>query len=265
MDKGIKEYWLHQASVQEKDEIDALRKVLDPADVKGVKNSYIDAYLKYYLCENLLPEKTDTLLEVGCGIGRLTEYLAQFVHAVYGTDIADKFIEDCRSTDKKSDNTFYHTATELDEFKGLPVNKMYIVWVLMYRQNESELIELLRSYIIGVPQLKTAVILEQVKSSMQTDYRDGRVNCYFRTIEEYTEIFRSSGFDVKGYTVMGERYYGHLYRAIHVLGNFLPKQLAGKSEMFFHFDRKMMSDSAGRVRLINKKIPVDVAFRLEVA
>ncbi|MDD5284684.1 MAG: methyltransferase domain-containing protein [Desulfuromonadaceae bacterium] len=265
MKKEIQDYWLHQASVQENDEIDALRKVLDPADVKGVKNSYIDGYLKCYLQESLQPEIMDTLLEIGSGIGRLTEYMAQFVHTVYGIDIIDKFIDDCRANVRKRANTIYLKSNELGKLGESSVNKMYIVWVLMYLFDRNEIIETLTNYRKALPHLKTAVVLEQVKSCSQTEYRDGRINCYYRTIEEYTEIFRASGFNIQGYVVMGERHHGPIYKLIHVICNFLPKRLANRAECFFHFDRKLMGDNAGRTGLINSRKPTDIVFRLEVA
>jgi hypothetical protein len=49
MNEEIFNEWEGYASMPVIDEVDALRKVLDPKDTKGVKNSYIDQYLKYYL------------------------------------------------------------------------------------------------------------------------------------------------------------------------------------------------------------------------
>lgn len=265
MRKEIRDYWFCQSSIHAKDDIDALRKVLDPADVKGVKNTYIDAYLKYYLRESLQPETNDTLLEVGCGIGRLTEYMSQFVHSVYGVDIADKFIEDCRANVRKRENTIYLKSSELEDLKESLVNKMFIVWVLMYLSDRSEIIEMLTSYKKILPLLKTVVVLEQVKNCHQELYRHGSIYCYYRTVEEYAEIFHASGFNVRGHVVLGERYHGPLYKLVHAFGNLLPRRLANKAEDFFHFDRELMGHTAGRASLINNKRPTDVVFLLEAA
>jgi protein-L-isoaspartate O-methyltransferase len=107
MDKEILDTWNNLAARSRTDVFDDLRAVLDPVDVKGVKNSYIDAYLKHYLLRYLRPGKGDVLLEVGCGPGRLTEYLSQFVRSVYGIDIIDTFIDDCGADPRKHNNTFY--------------------------------------------------------------------------------------------------------------------------------------------------------------
>ncbi len=264
MNNRVKDYWQHQAMIQENDAIDALRKVLDPADVKGVKNSYIDAYLKFYLRETLCPEKNDTLLEIGCGIGRLTEYMAQFVHASYGTDIVDGFIDSCRASTQKAENSFYLKSGELDKLKPMLINKAYIVWVLMYLLDRIEIIDTLTRFRETLPYLKSMVVLEQVKKQSQIESRGDAVSCYYRTIDEYVEIFRDSGFIIKGYVVMGERYHAPLYKIIHVLGNFLPKLLAKKSGDIFQFDRKMMPDNKAKAGLINNRTPTDIAFCLEV-
>jgi SAM-dependent methyltransferase len=265
MKKEIVDYCEHLSSIQEKDEIDALRKVLDPSDIKGVKNTYLDVYFKYYLKEYLHPEKEDILLEVGCGIGRLTEYLSQYVHAVFGIDIVDLFIEGCRANPRKHKNTFYLKINEMIKLKASPINKMYIVWVLMLLTDRTELEETLTTYRNMLPNLKTAVVIEQVKSSSQLEHRYGKIYCVYRTIEEYKEIFHTSGFKVIGYSVLGERHNGFFYKVIHILCNLLPKKLAKVAPELFYMDKYLLGANAHGVKLINDKKPTDVLFQLEIA
>ncbi len=264
MKREIIDFWRQQASSHEEDGIEALRRVLDPSDVKGVKNSYIDAYLKYYLRKYLAPGKEDTLLEVGCGTGRLTEYMSQFVNSVYGIDIIDKFIDDCRANPRKGKNTLYLYNSEMEKLKDIPINKMYIVWVLMYLTERAELIETLADYRNNLSVLKSATIIEQVTNVSQCDYRKGRISCCYRSIEEYTEIFATAGFKVKGRHILGERHNGSLYRIIHLTCNILPRGLAAFSDRLFYLDRYMMGNNADRTVLINNKRPTDVLFQLEV-
>ena len=265
MKKEIIDYCKHLASIREKNEIDALRKVLDPSDIKGVKNTYIDVYLKYYLKEYLRPEKEDILLEVGCGIGRLTEYMSQYVNAVCGIDIVDLFIDGCNANPRKHKNTLYLKMSEMIKLKELPINKMYIVWVLMLLTERAELIETLTAYRNMLPNLKTAIVLEQVKSSSQLENRNGKIGCVYRTIEEYKEIFHTSGYKVKGYSVLGERHNGYFYKGIHIMCNLLPRQLAKVAPKLFYMDKYMMGANANRVKLISDKKPTDVLFQLEIA
>jgi SAM-dependent methyltransferase len=265
MKKENIDFFKQQASIREKDEIDALRKVLDPSDTRGVKNSYIDVYLKYYLKKYLRPEKEDTVLEIGCGIGRLAEYLSQFVNAVYGIDIVESLIDACNSNPRKSRNTFYLKMSEREKLKEAPINKMYIVWVLMLLTDRTELIETLTAYRKILPNLKTAAVLEQVKRSTQLEHHGGKFYGAYRTIDEYTEIFHTAGFKVKGFYVLGERHNGPFYKLLHVLYKVLPRALAQVSPQLFLMDKYLMGDNAHKVKLINNKRPTDVLFQLEIA
>ena len=113
MKQSVIDYWSDLASNGEDDEASQLRKVLDPNDNKGVKNAYLDAYLKYYLREILSPKPEDILLEIGSGIGRLTEYLAHFVEKVYGVDLVAAFVDKCNVNPNKNSNTVYLKTTEI--------------------------------------------------------------------------------------------------------------------------------------------------------
>jgi ubiquinone/menaquinone biosynthesis C-methylase UbiE len=265
MKKENLDFCKQQASIREKDDIDALRKVLDPLDTRGVKNSYIDVYLKYYLRKYLRPEKEDTVLEIGCGIGRLTEYIAQSVNAVYGIDIVDSLIDACNSNPEKSRNTFYLKMSEREKLKEAPINKMYIVWVLMLLTDRDELIETLTAYRKILPNLKAAAVLEQVKRSTHVEDHHGRFSGAYRTVDEYREIFHASGFKVKAYSVLGERHHGPFYKAVHLLYKVLPRALAKVSPQLFLMDKFIMGDTARKLELINNKRPTDVLFQLETA
>lgn len=263
MNKDINDIWQKLASIQAKDDIDALRKVLDPNDVKGVKNSYLDHYFKYYLHKYLDPGADDVILEVGCGIGRLSEYISPFAGSVYGIDLVDKFIDSCNANIHKNKNTFYLHMSDRDKLKDIMINKMYTVGVLMFFIDNADLVKALRGYRDVLPNLKSAVLVEQVKRRSQTAQRDREIYCRYRTIEEYRELFESAGFTVKNYHILGERYNGCIYRVIHLLCNVLPRTLARYSDTFFHIDKYLLSYKTNRTKFINNKRPTDVVFQLE--
>ena len=263
MQGEIRDYWKAQASIEGGDAATALRKVLDPNDRKGVKNSYIDAYLKYYLLRYLQPADSEILLEIGCGTGRLTEYVARFARAVYGIDIVEEFIAACNGNPHKAENTFYIHASEIGKLSGVQVSKLYVVWVLMYLIDEQELIATLKTYREALPHLKSATLIEQVTSATQLVYKDGRVDCCYRTIDEYERIFEAAGFKVKGHHVLGERHNAPLYRLLHLTRDILPRPLAGLTATLFWMDRALMGGHARRARLINNQRPTDVVFELE--
>lgn len=73
--------------------------VLDPADTTGFKNSLIDRTHKLALRRELPQHLADLrVLDLGCGNGRLSSWLAHRGAEVYGVDPAPKMIEAARET-----------------------------------------------------------------------------------------------------------------------------------------------------------------------
>lgn len=259
-----REHWIRQTKIGEKDEVDALRKVLDPKDVTGIKNRYIDFYLKHYLCKYLDPQPEDNLLDFGCGIGRLSEFMSPFVRSVYGVDVIDEFIDYCRAQPKKNRNTFYLKSCEADALRELGIDKLYVVWVLTYIFDNSEVINTLRVYKERLPNAKKGVVVEQVKRQRMYSKEPGAAPACYRTVDEYVDMFAQAGFGVRSYRILGERYNGPVYKLIHVTGNYLPTRLNKCSEKMFRIDQRQLGDCSRRTDLINDRKPTDVLFELEI-
>ncbi len=75
-------YWLNI-----RDETDAKARVISDKDFDTPTTKHVDIILK-----NLRPEKTDAILELGCGIGRLMKPLSQHCDKIVGVDISDAMI-----------------------------------------------------------------------------------------------------------------------------------------------------------------------------
>lgn len=60
--------------------------ILDAADKRGYKNSYIDYLQKLVLDREGAFKPTDVVLDFGCGVGRLCAWLASRCRQVYGID-----------------------------------------------------------------------------------------------------------------------------------------------------------------------------------
>jgi hypothetical protein len=144
----------------------------------------------------------------------------------------------------------------------LAINKMYVVWVLMYLVEAAELVDTLSSYRKRLPNLRSAVFIEQVKKESQIVYRDGKVDCCYRTIDQYRDVFEAAGFQVKEVRILGERHNGVLYTLLHYAGGLLPRRMAAYAGALFAADRWLM-ERRDRSRLINTKRPTDVVFVLE--
>jgi ubiquinone/menaquinone biosynthesis C-methylase UbiE len=77
-------------------ELDGLRSVIDPNDVEGSKNQYITHMHKAAIRSAVTFNKKMTVLDFGCGIGRLSKYFSGFVDKVVGVDITERMIDKAR-------------------------------------------------------------------------------------------------------------------------------------------------------------------------
>lgn len=258
------ELWTARAQGSARDQIDLLRKVLDPTDAGGVKNTYIDRFLKHYLVSHLRPELQDIVLEVGCGTGRLVEYLAPLVAAAYGTDLIDDFVAACGAAPGKAMNSHYLYRSELSTLRAR-INKLYIVWVLMCVDTDDAVVDLLDGYRQRLPSLTSVVIIEQVKTVAENELLASKFYCRYRTIDGYRDLFWRAGFRVRSHTVMAERRNGLTYRALRLGYRLLPRRLARLGPVMFAADRRlnMWRGRSSRVAP-SQRFATDVAFELTV-
>ncbi len=63
--------------------------------------------------------KTARLLEIGCGIGRMTRHLARIFGEVHGTDVSAEMIAQARERFRDIGNAFFHETNGLD-FAAMP-------------------------------------------------------------------------------------------------------------------------------------------------
>lgn len=244
--------------------ISELQKVLDPHDFKGVKNCYIDYNLKYYLKKYLQPDQLDRVLEIGCGIGRLVEFLSKYVKHAHGIDLIDNFIDDCNANPKKKFNTTYFKISEINKISEQQINKAYIVWVLMYFKNDKELVHALSEYNNLLPDRHSILVIEQVKIVTDIEDCDGRFYCKYRTIDNYVRLFEDAGYIVEKIVLLGERKRGVFIRSLlkwSRLYKSLPKSFSHLSPILFLADKVLMDMGIVR-RHANDMIPTDTLFLL---
>ena len=216
MQNTIKNLWNKRAankSISLKE--DGYKLVLDSSDHRGFKNEYIDHILKKYIKQYLAPQPTDTVLEIGSGVGRLTEYIAPLTKKVYGVDIAQNFVHQCQTNPNKCDNTVYETP---ESFLTIPIptiNKMYCVWVLMFFEKDEELIDTIAEYNQKINNgLECFLVLEQTSNKREIIEQDGKFFCCHRTIEEFEHIFFTAGFELKKKIIIKERNHGIIFKLL---------------------------------------------------
>ena len=123
------------------EEVSGINSVLDASDEAGVRlsNLYRDRLGKFLVKRFLRPSKRDVILDYGCGIGRLSEYLAPDCKEIHGVDVSEKMILRARNEDGAS-NVQYHYAK--DGHTHLPsaiMDKAFTYWVLAHNSDEDAL------------------------------------------------------------------------------------------------------------------------------
>ncbi|MEU8456038.1 class I SAM-dependent methyltransferase [Streptomyces griseoaurantiacus] len=99
-----------------------------------------------------LPEGIGTVLEIGCGIGRLTPTLAAAARRVAALDMTPGMLESARTACADLDHVSLHllraqdlTLEDVDRLVGRPADVTVCVWVLMHLLDDAELAALFRT------------------------------------------------------------------------------------------------------------------------
>lgn len=197
----MKDFWNNRSELAQDD---LLRSVLDPSDIRGLKNAYIDLCFKYYLELFLNPAKQDRVLEIGCGYGRLTEYIAPYVSSIVGVDLAENFIK-IAAARSQFENVQYYTAEQFSEIES-EFDSAFMVGVAMFVENDKDLTDLLKSYCRHIN--GKFILIEQVADVPYKQYIDEKFYAKYRSHDEIVNVFESAGFDLVRHKKMGERSIG---------------------------------------------------------
>jgi SAM-dependent methyltransferase len=109
-----------------------LQSVLDPKDGSGLKNAYIDAVHKAALLCVAAPHSALSVLDYGCGTGRMGRFLAPRVGRVIGVDITREMLEEAERQSNPSNVEFRHMAGETLPLESRSVDLVVTVYVLQY-------------------------------------------------------------------------------------------------------------------------------------
>jgi len=157
-----------------------LRAVIDPADSKGFKNTYINI-LHHKLLMNEIGYllKNKKVLDIGCGIGRFTKFLQSRGAEVTGVDICQEMID--QNTECKT------ICTSLDKlpFDDNSFDIIFSVWTLQY-MNELELSVISKEISRVLKPGGFVFIIEQMSDS-------GYGNVVSRHCLDYGIIFNNNG------------------------------------------------------------------------
>lgn len=111
-----------------------LQAVLDPLGSQE-KNEHLDKLHKDWLLKQILPIGNETILDFGCGVGRISEWLAPRVKSILAIDTNQKMIDRARSLSTHENVTY--KCMRLDEVEGV-FDFSLAIFVLQYCEKEKQ-------------------------------------------------------------------------------------------------------------------------------
>lgn len=171
----------------------------------------LDEYEKETIIPKLNINKNSRVLDIGCGIGRLTEVIAPESKYYLGTDFAQDLLNIARTRIGANGNCDFQVCDFVNISKNnigkrnAPFNTVVLAGVAMYINDEElqecfeNLLDILDEkstiYICQPIAIETRLTLEEFQSKeLNTEY-----NVIYRTIEEYVELFKvftDNGFEI---------------------------------------------------------------------
>lgn len=161
-----------------------LAAVIDPADTKGRKNTYIDILHKLALSQHLINIKPNITLDLGCGTGRFCELLAPKTNFLIGLEITHQMLKCALNEKIKYPNIKFVLFNGLNlPIKDMKVDLVITVWVLQY-VTDTVILQKIISEIKRCLKLGGRVLsIEQVSEKR-----------WQRNYQEYVRIFEANNF-----------------------------------------------------------------------
>jgi SAM-dependent methyltransferase len=170
-----------------------LRSVIDPADVNGNKNRYIDLLQKLALARSFAIGRKDTVLDFGCGIGRFTDWLERRAGAIIGIDSDSEMIAVARELHPQSRCQWMTYSGQRLPLEAQSIDRILSVWVLQHVLDDDNLRQLIADFVRVLRPGGSVAMIEQVIPG------HGHVvpgYIHQRAAAEYRELFDAAGFDV---------------------------------------------------------------------
>jgi SAM-dependent methyltransferase len=252
----MKQFWEERAAEHGHDQ-PTISQVLDPADKIGFKNRYLDAFSKYYVRKYLKRTGAKRLLEVGSGVGRLTEYLADDFEEVIGCDLTDTYVAQCNALPNKKRNTIYLSALDHEGIRSHRPELALMCWVIQYIEEDADLTALFQT--LRDDGVRRFVMLEHARTKDFTEEFRGAFYTKVRSIATYRECVTRAGFVVDSVFPLGEVNGGRLYRSSATICRTVPRLAARLAPLCFTIDR-MLLDTVGpdRQSLLSDRLNTDV-------
>ena len=168
-----------------------INSVLDAAISKQAHRANVlhDYYSKRYLKKYLDPQKNDSILDFGCGIGRLSFFLSPYVKNIVGIDPVKEMIEVALKNNAKKNISFLLLNKSADLPKDT-FDKIFTNWVLAH-VDDFELNNYVSWFFKLLKPGGRLVIFEQVEGIEEKEseaYKRRKSQTYVETFEKHNFI-----------------------------------------------------------------------------
>ncbi len=202
--------------------------VIDPGDLKGGKNSYIDTLQKSAIQKALGKEKRGFILDFGCGSGRFSDLLARRCKFLLGLEITHQMLLLAKDESRCSNSGFV-----LFDGLNLPIKErksdvVVSINVLQYISDDSELKKVLSEVQKSLKPGGKFICIEQVTQNKKRWQRDKKT---------YLHFFEQNDFKkVADYSIRK----GHFLLLYPIYLGLIPRRLFKAVAQFEMFLRKIL-------------------------
>ncbi|TSA50003.1 MAG: class I SAM-dependent methyltransferase [Sphingobacteriales bacterium] len=171
--------------------------VLDVAMGQEHSNIYRNYFTKKYILKNLAAKKTQTILDFGCGVGRITNQLSQKAREVVGVDSNAAMLETAVQKFNYNKNIRYELLNEIKVSSDENYfNAIFSHWVFQHI-NDDESIKWLIELKRVLRNDGRILLFEQIKNetteSTRHSFRSGE---HYKTLFEKAELKTTSAYPV---------------------------------------------------------------------
>jgi SAM-dependent methyltransferase len=183
--KQLKHFQTDGDTWEKRAEKGKLPSVIDPGDLKGRKNYYIDLLQKMVIQRALGKGKKQIILDFGCGSGRFTDLLAQHCGFLVGTEITYEML-DMAKDENRAPNVGFVLFDGLHlPMKDQTVDLLVSVNVLQYITDDSELHKVLSELRRTLATGGRFLCIEQVTKNKKR---------WQRKLQSYLDYFEQNDF-----------------------------------------------------------------------
>ncbi len=187
--------------------------VIDPGDLKGRKNLYIDTIHREALQKALGKSKKERIVDFGCGSGRFSDLLSYRCKFLVGFEITQEMLDVAKNECRNSNTGFVMYDGLNLPMKEQKVDAFVSVTVLQYITDDGELEKVLKEITRCLKPGGELICIEQVTKNQRRWQRDLRT---------YLSLFERSGLkEIADYPVRK----GHFLWLYPIYLGFVPKSL----------------------------------------